>query len=450
MKGFQYWSAYNNIAETLRVDAAPGRLAWGDPSSCGNSLAKASRDAKADPEQFVLAVRQLVATAGASATCTLSCADPSWHETTLGFEAKRVQDVLYVTRVDQETRLAPGMRIVAVGENKVADLVSGIGPDVFGGRGTDRESWDLTLRMFDDIDVFPGDGHVERLDLRRYPLSEKTSASSSAIEARLLRPDVELVRVGTLADPARLRTVLAEASEDISGARRLIVDLRGCEGDADPGALLALFPLLCDGDCLASDVMGAREVWTIYSKANVERLTSLLERARDRAPEQAREQAQAIIDGIRAKGDEVLAAKRATLDQQERRRLSEVVESMPSPFLDERVSVSAQATSDVVLLVDETCGVGAERLAQAVMGMRKVRLVGRATTGAADFDNYLTAEYPDVLSTFTYPISRSDACHEGRGIAATGLPLDVHVPFSPQECTSDAILQAALELEPSE
>ena len=444
MRGFLYWSAYDGIAETLRMDAAPGRIAWGDPSFCGNALAKASRDARADPALFVQAVRQLVASAGASATCTLACADPTWRETWPGFEARRFEDRLYVTKAPQERRLAPGMRIVAVGENRVEDLLKTIGADIFGGRGTDRESWGLVFGMFDDIDVFPGDDHVERLDLRPYPVP---SSERPAIELEEPSPGVALLRVGTLSDPSRLQATIGQGSALLARARRLVLDLRGCAGEADPRSWLALLPYLCDATMPARDVMGPRTLWTIYSKGNVERLVGMLSRAREADGSGGRrEEADALIESVRAKGREVLEAKRATLDQRERRVLSEVREDAPSPFVGELVRVDENAPREVAVLVDETTGVGAERLAQAVMGMDRVRLVGRATPGAVDYDNYLTEEFPDVLCSFTYPISRTDGSHRGDGYALTGLPLDAHVAFTPAECTSDAVLRTALEL----
>lgn len=82
------------------------------------------------------------------------------------------------------------------------------------------------------------------------------------------------------------------------------------------------------------------------------------------------------------------------------------------------------------------------------MGMERVRLVGRATPGAVDYENYVTRDYPDILARFTYPISRTVANREGRGYARAGLPLDVHVPWTPDECAGgcsrDLVLEAAL------
>ena len=228
-----------------------------------------------------------------------------------------------------------------------------------------------------------------------------------------------------------------------AGAAHVIVDLRDCAGDLVPASALAILPILCDRDVAARAVLGDRRVWTIYSRANVERLVALLERAREAAPEAARGEAQGYIDEIRAKGAAVLKAKRATLDARERRAASELPEVVPSPFGDEIVRVVAPSAR-VTLLVGPRTGVGAERLADAVRGMARVRLVGAQTPGALDYDTMLTADYPDVGVRLTYPISRSDASHEGRGYALTGLPLDVRVPFTPEACVRDVTLVAAL------
>lgn len=444
MKGFLYWSAYNNIVDTLHTDAAPGRLMNGDASACGNALAAASKDAKADPALFMLAVRQFLSSAGASEVCSVSCTDPIWHETSLGFSTKRLGDYLYVTSAKQEKRLEPGMRIAAVGENTIPFMFKDMGVEIFNGRDTDREDWDLALRMYDDVDVFPGDGHVKRLDLRKYPL-ESGSSRHVAPTLDVLRDGVVALRVGSLAHHEQLETVLIDGRDQIINAQRLIIDLRGCNGEADPQCYLDLLPYLCDRDCDAIDVMGPRDIYTIYSKGNVERMVALLERARDAAPDDQRDLAQSYIDEIKAKGNEVLEKKRTLFSQVERRQVSELPEVIPSPFAGSDAPVHVEGPDDVIVLVDETVGGGAELLAMSVMDMGRVRLIGRSTKGTVDYANYLTVEYPDIMASFTYPISRTVANHDGQGYARTGLPLDVHVPFTAQECTRDTLLDAACD-----
>ena len=480
MHGFLYWSAYNNIVETFHMDAAPGRVMNGDATACGNALAMASRDAKATPELFLAAVRQFLSTADAR-TCTVGCADPSYQEYGLGFEARRFEDALYVTRSCGDERLQPGMRIVAVGRNTVPFLLKDTAQEIFWGRGTDREDWDLALRMFSDIDVFPGDGSVQRLDLRRFPLgpaalspvagpAEVTSAPATpCAEPCEVESDTALLTLHRLDDATGLNAVLAEGRELLARCTHLILDLRRCEGEADPTSYLQLLPYLVDADTPACDLFPEQRLFTIYSKANAERLLAPLLAARTRlagtadepaattektAPETGSAANLALLDGliadIRAKEAQVLEAKRAVRGLQQRRAASEVAEVAPSPFAaDELVTKAPHAPERVAILLDSTTGIGAERLAEAVMGQRAVSLVGRATPGALDYANYLRIDYPDILASFTYPISRTQTSREGRGYARTGLPLDVRVPFKPEECTRDTILAAALEMLPA-
>lgn len=466
MKGFLYWSAYNNIVETLHMDAAPGRLMNGDAGACGNALAMASRDAKATPELFLAAVRQFLSTADAR-TCTVSCDDPAFTEYSLGFEARRHGDFLYVTRSCGDERLQPGMRIVAAGRSTIPFLLKDTAQEIFWGRDTDREDWDLALRMFADIDVFPGDGHVQRLELRHIPLASSGPAAASTGEgvdadASSLLPCAELsepalgaalLAVRSLADPVGLTKVLDAGHELLARCDRLVLDLRRCTGEADPDGLLALLPYLVDVPVPACEVIPTQQVYTIYSKANAERLVGLLETARAHTTGAAGSAKDPSITApfdeaiaiIRAKEAQVLAAKRATTNLRERRAASEIAEEIPSPFAPgELVAPAPHAPARVAVLLDTTTGVGAERLAAAVRGMAKVQLVGRATPGAIDYATYLTAPYPDIRARFTYPISRTAANHDGAGFARSGLPLDVHVPFTPEECTCDTILAAAL------
>lgn len=443
MKGFLYWSAYNNIVETMHLDAAPGRVMNGDGNACGNALATASRDAKADPALFLEAARQFLATAHAR-TCSVTCDD--FTEYSLGFSTRRCGDYLYVTDSTDE-RLKPGMRIVAVGRNTVPFVLKDTGQDIFWGRGTDREDWDLAMRMFDDVDVFPGNGHVERLPLRKVSPSTPDAPACTLSEPT---EGVAMVELRSLTDADAIHEALAAGTEVLARCSRLVLDVRRCAGEADPASYLELLPLLVDASMPAREVVGDVQLYTIYSKHNAERLLGNLQAARTALEAKGDEQSQldmidAIAQDIRAKAQQVLEAKRAVTGMAERRKVSELPEVAPSPFTNELVSASAHAPQRVAVLVDTTTGVGAERLAQAVMGMQKVQLVGRATPGAIDYADYVSAEYPDIHARFTFPISRTAANRAGKGYTQSGLPLDVHVPFTPQECTEDVMLARAIE-----
>ncbi|MBR2835247.1 MAG: hypothetical protein IKE43_06015 [Coriobacteriales bacterium] len=443
MKGFLYYSAYANIAETIRMDAACGRRAFGNPNAAAGSLATASMNAQATPELFVLAARQYLATAGAS-VCKVEMYDPAYAEWSCGFTAKREDDFLYVTSADPATGLTPGMRIVAVGKNTIPFLLKDTGADIFWGRGTDREDWDLVYRMYDSVDVFPGDGHVKRLDLLHLPRGEEPAPVFSATS---VTDNAVLVRVDSLADLSSVQKTVSEVERLLATQStpyaKLILDLRSCTGDAVPEAFLALLPYLVDAAIPAKTIMGDRKVWTIYSKHNAERLIDALNKASGSADPAL---LQDMIDGIEQKAAQVLEAKRSTLDQKERHLLAELPEVIPSPFEDELVEPVPHAPKEVCILVDTTTGAGAEKLAESVMHMQKVKLIGRTTPGALDYENYLTIDYPDIMARFTYPITRTDANRQGQGYASRGLPLNIHIPWTHKECVEDVILKAALDL----
>lgn len=300
------------------------------------------------------------------------------------------------------------------------------------------------MRMFDDIDVFPGDGHVMRLDLRRYPVETPDPEFTTRVQDSAV-----VMRIDDLSQAGKVAQAVSEATAALAeqGAGKLVLDLRHCAGTADPASYLALLPLLVDAEIDAKQVMDDVELFTVYSKNNAAALIADIDRVRPALDETGLSMADELCADIQAKADEVLARKRTTHVMAERLRMAELPEVLPSPFTDERVAPNANAPRLACILVDPDTGEGAERLAQAVMGMERVRLVGRATKGWVDYANYLNSELEGIACSFTYPISRTKANHDGEGFERTGLPLDVHVPFTPEECTHDAILEAALALE---
>ena len=69
--------------------------------------------------------------------------------------------------------------------------------------------------------------------------------------------------------------------------------------------------------------------------------------------------------------------------------------------------------------------------------------VGRATRGGLDYANLVVAPLDEIFS-LVYPIAKTEDAHEGRGLRGRGLAPDVHVPFTPEECTRDLVLEQAL------
>ena len=446
MESSLFVSGYNAICQTIVMDAACSRVSIGRPLECGEMLEKAASEGCATADDFVLAARQYLASAGARA-CQLICNTPGYAEYDLGFRTRRAGDALYVTQAAQEERLPVGTRIVAVGGKTIPDVMGEAKADVFGGRDTDREDWDLTLRAAGEVDVVYADGQQEHLELRRYPVSQPQPRLCVSEAAGDNGAHAVVLRIDDLTQVQRIRELLVEVHAALRrGADRLVLDLRRCEGDADPWAYLDLLPYLVDKDSVANELLGDFAVYTVYSPNNVRYLMQGIEASRPRFDAENPGFVDQLLASVRQKGDQVMSVLKGAKTAMEQRAFVELPEMMPTPVEADRIRVAFDAPARTVILVDTTTGVGAERLAQAVMGMERVSLVGRMTPGLVDYTNPMTIDLQGLDSMLVYPISRSQANHDGAGYARTGLPLDVHVPFEPRECTQDVILEKALEL----
>ena len=117
------------------------------------------------------------------------------------------------------------------------------------------------------------------------------------------------------------------------------------------------------------------------------------------------------------------------------------VEELPVPA---ETPILRRGPEKVMVLTDTWCEQEAERFVQLAKRQGRAVLLGRPTMGTLDYTNPVMAEYDEFR--FTYPISRTAASLEGNGVDERGLQPDILVPFAPEECTADLLLQKALQL----
>lgn len=106
---------------------------------------------------------------------------------------------------------------------------------------------------------------------------------------------------------------------------------------------------------------------------------------------------------------------------------------------------SYRAAEKVIILTDTSCEDEAEWLCLASKRINGVTLLGRPTAGNIDYSNSVLADFGYGV-TFSYPISKTQDCLDGRGINQAGVPVDVYIPWAEAEIHSDVILQTALDL----
>ena len=491
-----------DICRTLQEDYPAGLVRYGGMNECGFSLAKAARDAKAGMEDFLISTRQFLATVG-DRNCEVLSLDPSYSEWDTGFVCRRTGDHLYVTEADPASGVAPGEEIFAVGDERIPDLRKKFGQNIFWENTDEREDWDLLLRMYDTMEIFPGDGTARKVPICHLPKEKKEpvlsfqilddidglaksplgkTESVGQVQERKIQegqkpkgqmpegqkpkgqmpegqipekqlpekphPQTAYLRIDSFADAEKVAALIQAHEDELASASRLILDLRRTEAEGEAESFLPLLPYLIDASVSGDELFPARTIFTSYTKQNAKRRIAQLEAVKEAAlgqedSEDVISYADQLIEETREKAGIVQALRKTKEKLHERKQFNEIEESEESPL--EGVWIEKKAgPSQVLILTDVSCRLAGEALANAVRGQKRVSLIGRPTAGMLDYTNRITIDYDDIQARFSYPISRTKEAREQKGFAFQGVPVDVYLPFTREECTKDLILEAAL------
>jgi hypothetical protein len=194
--------------------------------------------------------------------------------------------------------------------------------------------------------------------------------------ARDVAPGTVLVQVPSFDDPVRMDSLFAAEQARISGAERLIIDLRGNGGGSDYNFRMLLPLIYTDTIRMISNAALATE------------------------------------DNIRV--NELLAAD-TTLPAAVRTSLASNVERMRTVIggwyeFDDRVLTDYEVLERprrVDVLVDRGCASSCEQFLLAARQSAKVTIYGSRTAGILDFGNVRTAVMPGGSLVLNYPTTRS-------------------------------------------
>lgn len=401
-----YQQLFRDIVAILRRDYA-GKDLMGDrfaPRYYTQAIGQAWNDSKLDDLLFLRHVNQMLACIGDRNLDLSQRPNETYTPWSPGFYTRRYGDDLYVTAVTAETRLQPGDRITAINGGSPAKHKALIQKDFFRGSVPEREDWNGLLKMAEVIDVTHPDGTVEQLMLKQYPLAApdlSPSCEDMGDGIVYLRPAPFEEGAGTAA--------FAEAHAEILGAAKaLVLDLRNGRGK-DEDEIYPLLPWLCRVDTPLSRLLDDTIV------VNHSRLNCILKAAGLQDIPEAQEY---IAE---------LAAKSDTGFSEERYEAEDVIPPL--------------AQDTVIVLTDTWCRDAAETLVQAAK-RAGAHLIGRPTLGT--LDTLAPVHYElDERYVLTWPTALSKAAYEGFGIQGAGIQPDQYIPWTPQECSQDLLLEAA-------
>ena len=345
-----------------------------------------------------------------------------------GFRVRRFGDDLYVTEADAEDRVQPGDKITQINRRSPGEHQRKFGKNFLIGTTPEREQWGGILKMGKHFLVEHQNGETEDLKFKHYPLRTHNYAP----EFEALSPSTCKITVKEFtAGGQELAQLVASHYAELRSCEKLILDLRWNAG-GDESGFLPLFPLVIDEPTTESALLDQDPIYNNYTKYNctakVTEFKALQMVCRRQNDPDTYAVLDSLIDEIKQKSGSGL-----TLDPFE-----------PADP-DEQPLEPYSNIGQVVIITDTWCRDAGERFVYLVRGMKKVTLLGRPTMGTVDYTNFVTTVMDDTY-TLSYPMGKRAHVVEGTCYSETGLPVDVEVPWTPDECTQDILLQKALEL----
>lgn len=390
-------------------------------SACG----KAWKNKTLNDKLFYQYMAQRMAGLADHNLCFLTGPESSYKPETCGFKARRYEDDLYVVAVTGDARLVPGDAIELINKSRpAAHLTYAIGNPT-GSDVPERQDWSFFLNNSSHFMVRHADGTKEDLRTHRYPSVEGVAEECSFTQL----DDGTCILTVTQLDDDEAARLLAEHSEEAQKAPRLVIDLRTCSGGMESMAY-PLLDWLFDEPTNLNRILEPETVLTHYTEANCDRREAQIAQLKKLAALQGQE--------AEALGwlDENLATVRAN-------RGKGYVEETVTP--EDRPIAAAPAGQKVLVLTDTSTADAAERFAAIAKTSPRTTVVGRPTLGNLDYSNPLAMAF-DNRFIFVYPMSKTKAAAEGRGMHGKGIEPQVVVDFTPEECTRDLIMERALAL----
>ena len=152
-----------------------------------------------------------------------------------GFRVRRFEDRLYVTDVDSEKRLKPGMFFVSLGGHSIAEL-RGKHHRLLNENHAEREDWTPILSIYDKGEIETSEGIRSVISLAYYDKQPYTPNYS----VQQLPESRVLITMTDFADPDAIMKIMTENQAILESTEQWIIDVRTNYGGSD----VSYFPLL--------------------------------------------------------------------------------------------------------------------------------------------------------------------------------------------------------------
>ncbi len=338
-----------------------------------------------------------------------------------GFQVRRYEDRLYVSDVDQETRLEKGMFFKSLGGLTILDLKE-LHKRLLNENHSERENWGPILSLYDYGELEDGHGKLVNFSFRSYVKEPYTPVYSvSELENNIL-----LFKITDFMNSEAIMSLIEKNKEILNTSERWIIDVRVNHGGSD----FSFYPLLPyimpeEGvELLDKDDKMLYHCTISNCKRQIENIEQDLENIQD-------EQAKSFLNFLK---------KEWGFNEGKEFVEFNFIDILPNTFVKGKKN-----PKEIVVLSDCMCGSSGDSFVEVCKKSRKVKVIGRATMGLNDYAN-LTLKKWDEGYELWYPTSRLSRIDKGLGMTGKGIEPNIYIPWTPEHLERDVDLEAALSL----
>jgi len=369
-----------------------------------------------DRKEFVHAVQQYLA--GFKVFAHIGFSDAALKN--VHFAVMRYEDVLYVTEADSETGLVPGDRITKIDGMTIPEIADKE-KIMLMGESMERQGmlWPAVIKFYNTLTVEHGDGSAKELSVK---LGTKSEPAESYYY-KIYENDTLYLRLADFVDAEAISKLYDECRQQLNSCRNLIIDVRDNGGGAD-GAFFPLFEYCFpEGEPVSKYIRQEYPIAINYSARNCDdRLRLIKSFFGDAIPDDVKPMVDKMLSDLEGKYGKGL------------------IEEKDEPPLD---MCGRKNPERVFVITDERCGSSGDAFVEAMSFSPIVIVVGRPTSGITDYSNVNMVEFDDFK--LTYPTSRDTRIDHGKGLGQKGVPVDVYIPWKPENIGKDIELDYVLD-----
>ncbi|QTD39591.1 S41 family peptidase [Sporosarcina sp. Te-1] len=339
---------------------------------------------------------------------------------TRGFSVRRYEDALYVTKVDSDDRLVPGMRLISAGGMSILELREKH-HRLLSENHPEREDWAPILLQYEEGIVEDLEGHQQHIT---FQLFEKKPFVPEYSLRRLEQGPV-LLTMTDFANPDAIAKLVEEHKDLLETADRWIIDVRVNNGGSDA----SYFPLI--------PYLMPEEGVELGNSAET-MLFNCTEASCDRVVKEYNNELAPVED------EHFRQVLHSIIREWTRNRGQGFVEFDLGGVVEDTFVKGLKNPSKIIVLTDNMCGSAGDSFVEQVKESSKVTVIGRATLGLNDYANLAVQNWDGY--TLMYPTSRLSRIDKGEGMTGVGITPHVHIPWTPEHITGDPDMERALAM----